>query len=195
MPAMRSRFSRSSGAFRTDDPGWAPASCGSTACGDSQLSAASTSSSSTSSPPSDVPLSVLPESLPGDRGQVPRMRCQLLNWVSPRDRYADRAKEDRPTTSCVSQFTPFGVASTFLGRTVFLPIVSWKTDIRAIIRNHWHVGQPFTLRDLYSFEGALSGVHPENRRVREKIRQTLQYLRKDLEIEFVDDSGTYRRRI
>ena len=72
--------------------------------------------------------------------------------------------------------------------------MTWRNDVLAIIRNRWRVGEEFTLRDLYQFEGDLSLNHPANTALRPKIRQTLQSLRRELVIEFVDHHGTYRRR-
>ena len=35
---------------------------------------------------------------------------------------------------------------------------------------------PFTLKEVYEFEGELGELHPENRNVRPKLRQQLQVL-------------------
>ncbi len=72
--------------------------------------------------------------------------------------------------------------------------MTWKQDLLTIIKDHWGVGTEFTLHDLYMFEEELSATHPDNNTVRAKIRQTLQDLRRDLIVEFVDNRGTYRRR-
>jgi hypothetical protein len=73
--------------------------------------------------------------------------------------------------------------------------VTWKQDLRAVINNHWQVGQEFLLIDLYLFEDSLSLLHPNNRNIRAKIRQITQQLRRELILEFVDRQGTYRRRV
>jgi hypothetical protein len=72
--------------------------------------------------------------------------------------------------------------------------MSWRSDVLAIIHNRWQIGQEFTLREVYFFEDELSRNHPANKNVRSKIRQTLQALRRDLIIEFLNDRGVYRRR-
>lgn len=72
--------------------------------------------------------------------------------------------------------------------------MTWKKELLALIKNHWRIGAEFTLHDLYMFEAELGVAHPQNRTVRAKIRQTIQDLRRDLIVEFVDDRGTYRRR-
>lgn len=49
----------------------------------------------------------------------------------------------------------------------------------------------FTLQDMYSFEQNLSMIHPENKNIRPKIRQQLQFLRNKGYLEFID-LGKYR---
>lgn len=51
--------------------------------------------------------------------------------------------------------------------------------------------QEFTLNDIYSFENELSKLHPDNKHVKDKIRQQLQLLRDKNYIEFID-RGNYR---
>ena len=51
--------------------------------------------------------------------------------------------------------------------------------------------QDFTLQDMYNFEKDLSALHPENKNVKPKIRQQLQFLRDKGYIEFIE-SGKYR---
>jgi type II restriction enzyme len=49
----------------------------------------------------------------------------------------------------------------------------------------------FSLSDIYAFEGRLSEIFPENRHVRQKIRQQLQVLRDHGFVEFLG-RGRYR---
>lgn len=49
----------------------------------------------------------------------------------------------------------------------------------------------FTLQDIYDFENDLSKLHPENKNIRPKIRQQLQFLRDKNYLEFLGD-GVYR---
>ena len=51
----------------------------------------------------------------------------------------------------------------------------------------------FTLQDIYAFEAQLSAIYPNNRHVRQKIRQQLQVLRDHGYLEFVS-RGFYRLR-
>lgn len=51
----------------------------------------------------------------------------------------------------------------------------------------------FNLSDVYAFEQRLSAIYPNNRHVREKIRQQLQVLRDSGYIEFIS-RGLYRLR-
>ena len=54
------------------------------------------------------------------------------------------------------------------------------------------LGRPdFTIDDAYGFAPALSRLYPENRHVREKVRQQLQFLRDRGWLEFVG-RGRYR---
>jgi len=56
------------------------------------------------------------------------------------------------------------------------------------------IGRPeFQLEDVYAFEGALSDLYPNNRHVKQKIRQQLQVLRDRGYLEFVS-RGYYRLR-
>ena len=49
----------------------------------------------------------------------------------------------------------------------------------------------FTLADIYTFENDLKLIHPENRNIKPKIRQQLQFLRDKGYLEFAGD-GVYR---
>lgn len=71
--------------------------------------------------------------------------------------------------------------------------MSWKKELSELIQRHWRPGQNFSLKQVYDLEKQLLARHPGNNHVRAKIRQTLQYLRDDSEISFVDGNGTYLR--
>lgn len=49
----------------------------------------------------------------------------------------------------------------------------------------------FTLDEIYNFENILSEKHPENKHIKDKIRQQLQFLRDKGYLEFLD-RGNYR---
>lgn len=51
----------------------------------------------------------------------------------------------------------------------------------------------FTLQEIYDFEKTLSEKHPENKHIKDKIRQQLQFLRDKGYLDFVS-SGKYRLR-
>lgn len=70
----------------------------------------------------------------------------------------------------------------------------WKQEVLAIIRNRWGDGREFFLPELYEAEGTLAQLHPGNKNIRPKIRQSLQYLRDERIVEFLDDRGSYRLR-
>ncbi len=67
----------------------------------------------------------------------------------------------------------------------------WTLDVLRIVRA---LERPqFDLEDVYAEERELSRLHPENRHVRDKIRQQLQVLRDKGLIEFLG-RGSYRVR-
>lgn len=51
----------------------------------------------------------------------------------------------------------------------------------------------FSSADIYFFEGLLKNIHPQNKNIKDKIRQQLQLLRDKGIIEFVDNRGHYRK--
>ncbi|MDO8663385.1 MAG: Dam-replacing domain protein, partial [Candidatus Wildermuthbacteria bacterium] len=51
----------------------------------------------------------------------------------------------------------------------------------------------FALDEVYAFENELSLAHPENRHIKDKIRQQLQILRDNGYLEFIE-RGIYRVR-
>lgn len=66
-------------------------------------------------------------------------------------------------------------------RTLFLreeKEISAKGWLLDIMRSIEKLGRrEFTLNDVYAFENELSGLHPDNRHIKDKIRQQLQILR------------------
>jgi len=80
-------------------------------------------------------------------------------------------------------------------KTVFLKQVKrsdakgWILDIMNCIDSLNK--KEFTLEDMYSFEKDLSVIHPENKNIKPKIRQQLQFLRDKGYLEFIGD-GVYK---
>lgn len=66
---------------------------------------------------------------------------------------------------------------------------SWLLDIMRSIEKLGK--QEFTLDDIYAFENELSKLHPENKHIKDKIRQQLQVLRDKGYLEFVS-RGNYQ---
>lgn len=65
----------------------------------------------------------------------------------------------------------------------------WLLDVMSCVER---IGQPnFTLETVYGFAPYLQSIYPENRHVREKIRQQLQVLRDNGYLEFMS-RGQYR---
>lgn len=65
----------------------------------------------------------------------------------------------------------------------------WTLDVLQVVSSFGK--RAFTLSEVYSFESHLAALHPENHRVREKIRQQLQILR-DLNLLLFLGRGNYR---
>lgn len=65
----------------------------------------------------------------------------------------------------------------------------WMADVLVCVRELRQ--ETFTLSDIYSFEGRLASLHPQNRNVRPKVRQQLQVLRDHGVLEFMG-RGRYR---
>jgi len=51
----------------------------------------------------------------------------------------------------------------------------------------------FSLQDIYDFESDLKIIHPENKHIKDKIRQQLQFLRDKNYLDFIGQ-GRYRLR-
>jgi type II restriction enzyme len=80
-------------------------------------------------------------------------------------------------------------------KTVFLKQVK-KTESKVWILDIMNCidmldKEEFSLQDIYAFEYDLSIIHPENKNVKPKIRQQLQFLRDKGYLEFIG-SGLYR---
>ncbi len=56
-----------------------------------------------------------------------------------------------------------------------VPQRGWVLDVLNVVRRLKKT--EFTNDDIYAFEGELSALHPDNRHIRDKIRQQLQVLR------------------
>jgi type II restriction enzyme len=70
-----------------------------------------------------------------------------------------------------------------------LSIKGWLLDVMRCVDR---LGtREFTLNEVYAFENELSRLHPENKHVRDKIRQQLQFLRDKNYLEF-SGHGKYR---
>lgn len=80
-------------------------------------------------------------------------------------------------------------ATSFLKNTESPRLRGWLLDVMCCIEK---LGKKeFTLEDLYHFEQHLAVLHPQNRNIRPKIRQQLQYLR-DMEYLSFLARGKYR---
>lgn len=66
----------------------------------------------------------------------------------------------------------------------------WPNDVLQCLRRLGR--KEFSLRDVYSFSAELASLHPENKHIKDKIRQQLQVLRDAGLIEFLNNRGEYR---
>ena len=71
--------------------------------------------------------------------------------------------------------------------------MTWDDELREEIRREFTVGEVFTLDQVYAYTGSFQRLHPRNKHVRDKLRQTLQHLRDGGVVEFLDYDGRYRR--
>lgn len=71
--------------------------------------------------------------------------------------------------------------------------MTWKRAARELVERDFERGQAFSLDDAYRFVPELKRRFPDNHHVADKVRQTLQFLRDDGVIDFIDDDGHYRR--
>ncbi len=71
--------------------------------------------------------------------------------------------------------------------------MSWKEDLMTVIEDKWSIGDIFTLNEIYELEEYFLKLYPENNNIKDKLRQTLQYLRDDGILEFIDNNGIYKR--
>lgn len=65
----------------------------------------------------------------------------------------------------------------------------WLLDVMMCVENLGR--REFSLNEVYGFEDTLSKKHPDNRHIKDKIRQQLQFLRDKGYLEFVE-RGRYR---
>lgn len=98
-----------------------------------------------------------------------------------------RNRKALPKESVLSQWRK----TLFLRETTELSARRWLLDVMNCVEK---VGKrEFSLHDVYSFETELQRLYPDNRHIRDKIRQQLQVLRDSGYIEFVR-RGNYRLR-
>ena len=72
---------------------------------------------------------------------------------------------------------------------IAVPARGWTLDVLRVVSGFGK--RAFTLNEVYGFEPHLAALHPENHRVRDKIRQQLQVLR-DLNLLQFLGHGSYR---
>ncbi len=69
---------------------------------------------------------------------------------------------------------------------------SASDHLLTILRMCFAGGRQFTLNEVYAVaEGPLAAIYPNNHSIQPKTRATLQLLRDDGHVTFVDNRGTY----
>lgn len=79
--------------------------------------------------------------------------------------------------------------TSFLRTTINIDSRSWTIDVLRCIERLQATN--FTLKQLYDFEDELAKLHPNNKHIKDKIRQQLQILRDKGLLEFVSP-GSYK---
>jgi type II restriction enzyme len=69
---------------------------------------------------------------------------------------------------------------------------TWNSELKKLVRQNWKAGQTFTLAEVYRFETHFRRLYPSNLHIPDKLRQTMQNLRDEGLVEFVDDDGACR---
>lgn len=72
--------------------------------------------------------------------------------------------------------------------------MTWSKVLESKIKKRYSPEQRFTIEDLYELEAEMARLYPENRHIRETIRDAVQQLRDEEILEFIDNQGTYRYR-
>ena len=75
-------------------------------------------------------------------------------------------------------------------RSITNSLKGWKKEIFIIL--NYNKNQFFDLEEVYFYENYLKQIYPENKFIKDKIRQTLQYLRNIGLIDFLAD-GKYKK--
>lgn len=73
--------------------------------------------------------------------------------------------------------------------------MTWKDDVYIELLRYTETNETeqFTLEEFYQYaENQLAAKHPNNNNVQAKIRQILQRLRDDGQLEFINNDGVYR---
>ena len=69
--------------------------------------------------------------------------------------------------------------------------ITWMGELKSRIGREFDVGERFTIEDVYEWEEHFHRIYPNNRHVRETLRDLLQQLREEGVIKFDDYEGTY----
>lgn len=106
--------------------------------------------------------------------------ARRAGWIGCNILLNELPADGRITVIHDRRFAGYGQVREHYGRFSFLAekkyeVRGWMADVLKVIRD---LGKrEFTLEEVYAFEPHLQRLHPENRYIRPKIRQQLQFLR------------------
>ena len=122
------------------------------------------------------------------------MHREVENWILSRDAQVSPViSAGDPLRLAVARD---GEKSTggMLGMNIFYNQGTWDSELERLVKETWEAGQTFNIADVYKkFQAHFSRLYPSDSSVQDKLRKTLQHLRDQGVLEFVDDDGTYRR--
>jgi hypothetical protein len=72
-------------------------------------------------------------------------------------------------------------------------VMSWKSEVGQVVNKICPIGGIFSLSDIYDYNDYFRKLYPNNSHIEDKIRQTLQYLRDDGILDFIENHGEYKR--
>jgi len=99
--------------------------------------------------------------------------------------------------NCLENFEQKASKNKFKGKTIageyntyIEKLKGWILDIMNIVESLNK--EKIILKEIYTFENDLRKIHPENKNIKAKIRQQLQFLRDKWYLEFLEKRGNYK---
>lgn len=70
---------------------------------------------------------------------------------------------------------------------------TWRENLRIVIEGRWRRGDYFNLPEVYAEAEGLARHYPANNHIHASVRRTLQELRDEGRLRFINDGGLYQR--